>query len=144
MPVIILASDSAALRREVVATISRPEYAIIEVSSGPACVAAAKTHEAELVISDLQMSNMGGMAVTLELRLEASYDEMLATPVLLLLDRRADVLLARRSGAEGFVIKPLDPLRMRRAVAALLDGGTYEDTSFTPSPVLVAESLRGA
>ncbi len=144
MPVIILASDSAALRREVVATISRPEYQIIEVSSGPACVAAAKTHEAELVISDLQMSNMGGMAVTLELRLEASYDQMLATPVLLLLDRRADVLLARRSGAEGFVIKPLDPLRMRRAVAALLDGGTYEDTSFAPSPVLVAESLKGA
>ena len=58
--------------------------------------------------------------------------------------RLADVLLAKRSGAEGFVIKPLDPLRLRRAVDALLDGGTYEDTSFQPSPVLVAESLKGA
>jgi len=144
VPVIILASDSAAVRREVAATIARETYEIIEVSSGPAAVAAAKEHEAELVISDLQMSNMGGMAVTLELRLEASYDQMLATPVLLLLDRRADVLLARRSGAEGFVIKPLDPLRLRRAVNALLDGGTYEDTSFQPAPVLVAESLKGA
>ena len=69
---------------------------------------------------------------------------MLPTPVLLLLDRRADVLLARRSGAEGFVIKPLDPLRLRRAVDALLNGGSYEDTSFQPSPILVPEILKGA
>ena len=144
MPVIVIASDSAALRKELVATIDRLEFELIEVSSGPDAIAVAKAKEADLVISDLQMSNMGGMAVTLELRLEASYDEMLPTPVLLLLDRRADVLLARRSGAEGFVIKPLDPLRLRRAVDALLDGGSYEDTSFAPSPILVPEILKGA
>ena len=46
-------------------------------------------------------------------------------PVLMLLDRRPDVFLARRSGAEGWLVKPLDPLRLRRAVTALLDGGTY-------------------
>ena len=144
MPVIVIASDSAALRKELVATSDRPEFELIEVSSGPDAIAVTKAKEADLVISDLQMSNMGGMAVTLELRLEASYDEMLPTPVLLLLDRRADVLLARRSGAEGFVIKPLDPLRLRRAVDALLNGGSYEDTSFQPSPILVPEILKGA
>ena len=45
----------------------------------------------------------------------------------MLLDRRPDVFLARRSGAEGWLVKPLDPLRLRRADAALLDGGTYYD-----------------
>ena len=35
----------------------------------------------------------------------------------MLLDRRADVYLARRSGAEGWLIKPLDPLRLKRARA---------------------------
>ncbi len=39
--------------------------------------------------------------------------------VLMLLDRRADVFLARRSGAEGFLVKPLDPQRVRAAVRAL-------------------------
>ena len=63
--------------------------------------------------------------------------------MLLLLDRRADVLLARRSGAEGFVIKPIDPLRLRRATAALLEGGRYEDSSQQPT-ALPADLVRGA
>jgi DNA-binding response OmpR family regulator len=55
----------------------------------------------------------------------------------MLLDRRPDVVLARRSGAEGWLVKPIDPLRLRRAVSALLDDGTFADDSFTPVPVLV-------
>ena len=72
----------------------------------------------------MQMGNMGGMAVCLELSLEESYVDVDHVPVLMLLDRRPDVFLARRSGAEGWLVKPLDPLRLRRATAALLDGGT--------------------
>jgi len=140
---IIVVSDSAALRQEVIATIARPEYEILEASSGQVALDLAHAHEVDLVISDLQMSNMGGMAVTLELRLEASYDNLAPVPVLLLLDRRADVLLARRSGAEGFVIKPIDPLRLRRATAALLEGGRYEDSSYQPT-ALPADLVRGA
>ena len=56
----------------------------------------------------------------------------------MLLDRRPDVFLARRSGAEGWLVKPLDPIRLRRAVTALLDGGTYYDESYTPLPSVVA------
>jgi DNA-binding NarL/FixJ family response regulator len=85
----------------------------------------------------MQMGNMGGMAVCLELRLQESYDALDHIAVLMLLDRRPDVFLARRSDAEGWLVKPLDPLRLRRAVGALLDGGTFADDSFTPVPVLV-------
>jgi len=38
------------------------------------------------------------MAVCLELRLEESYQDIAHVPVLMLLDRRPDVFLARRSG----------------------------------------------
>jgi hypothetical protein len=55
----------------------------------------------------------------------------------MLLDRRPDVFLARRSSAEGWLVKPLDPIRLRRAVQALLTDGTFYDDSFTPVPVLV-------
>ena len=48
-------------------------------------------------------------------------------PVLMLLDRVADVHLARRCGAEGWLIKPLDSLRLKRAAKALLAGGTYTE-----------------
>jgi hypothetical protein len=44
-----------------------------------------------------------------------------------LLDRRPDLHLARRSGAEGWLIKPLDPLRLRRAVLAVAGGGTWTE-----------------
>ena len=62
---------------------------------------------------------------------------LIGCPVLLVLDRRPDVFLARRSGAEGWIVKPLDPIRLRRAATALLDGHTWHDTSFTPDPVAV-------
>ena len=91
----------------------------------------------DLVIVDMQMGNMGGMAVCLELRLQESYGALDHIAVLMLLDRRPDVFLARRSGAEGWLVKPLDPLRLRRAVTALLDDGTYSDDSYIPVPVLV-------
>jgi DNA-binding NarL/FixJ family response regulator len=50
------------------------------------------------------------------------------------------VFLARRSGAEGWLVKPLDPQRLRRAVRDLLSGGTYHDQSYLPVPVLVGQS----
>jgi DNA-binding response OmpR family regulator len=62
----------------------------------------------------------------------------------MLLDRRADVFLARRSGAEGWVVKPLDPRRVRRATAALLAGGEDHDESFQPVPVRVGPADEGA
>ena len=138
MRTIVVASDAPSVRAEVVAVVDEPGTDIVEVNTGPAVVRAVDEHEPDLVVVDLQMGNMGGMAVCLELRLEESYGSLPPVPVLMLLDRRADVFLARRSGAEGWIVKPLDPIRLRRATAALLAGETFHDESFQPMPVLVA------
>ncbi len=45
----------------------------------------------------------------------------------MLLDRVADVHLGRRCGAEGWLIKPIDSLRLKRATTAIVDGGTYTE-----------------
>ena len=116
----------------------RPDVEVRSVTSGPEVVSFAAEESPDLVIVDMQMGNMGGMAVCLELRLQESYDAVDHIPVLMLLDRRPDVFLARRSGAEGWLVKPLDPLRLRRAVTALLNDGTFADESFSPVPVLVS------
>jgi len=42
--------------------------------------------------------------------------------VLMLLDRQADVFLAKRSGADGWIVKPLDAFSLRRAATAILEG----------------------
>ena len=135
MATIVVASDAPSVRAEVASALDEPDTELIEVSSGPEVAPAVDEHEPDLVVVDMQMGNMGAMAVCMELRLEASYGNLPEVPVLILLDRRADVFLAKRAGADGWVVKPLDPLRLRRAVTALSEGGTYHDRSFQPVPV---------
>ena len=137
MQTVLVASDAPTLRREVEAVISGPDVEVAAVTTGPEVVSFVAEESPDLVIVDMQMGNMGGMAVCLELRLQESYDAVDHIPVLMLLDRRPDVFLARRSGAEGWLVKPLDPLRLRRSVTALLNDGTFADESYSPVPVLV-------
>ncbi|MHB8682541.1 MAG: response regulator [Acidimicrobiales bacterium] len=143
MRTIVVASDAPSVRAEVIAAVGEPGTEVIEVRSGPEVVPTVAEHDPDLVVVDLQMGTMGAMAVCLELRLEESYGNLPHVPVLMLLDRRADVFLARRSEAEGWIVKPLDPLRLRRATAALLEGGTFHDESYLPVPVLVAPPASG-
>jgi DNA-binding response OmpR family regulator len=135
---ILVASDAPTVRAEIAATAGNPDVTVVEARSGPEVMALVAASMPDLVIVDMQMGNMGGMAVCLELRLQESYDAIDHIPVLMLLDRRPDVFLARRSGAEGWLVKPLDPLRLRRAVTALLNDGIFADESFIPVPVLVS------
>src|ERR1700722_15222422 len=104
----------------------------MELSTGQEVRGAVSEDLPDLVITDCQIQNMGGIAVCLDLKLEESGGRIPHVPVLILLDRRADVFLAKRSRAEGFLVKPIDPIRLSRAVEALLDGGTYADESYKP------------
>ena len=99
---------------------------------------AERGEDVDIGIFDLQIGSMGGMAVTMALRLDASSGAAPDVPVLMLLDRVADVHLARRSGADGWLVKPLDPLRLRRAVKAVLAGGSYTEGLAGPPPLPVA------
>jgi CheY-like chemotaxis protein len=136
VPKIVVASDAPSVRSEILAVVDSPGNEIRQVSSGPELLREVAADAPDLVVVDMQMGNMGGMAVCLELRLEASYGALPHIAVLMLLDRRADVFLARRSGAEGWVVKPMDPMRIRRATTALVSGGTYHDDSFLPLSAL--------
>jgi DNA-binding response OmpR family regulator len=140
---ILVASDAPSVRSEIGAIARSPEITVREASSGPAVMTEVVESEPDLVVVDLQMGNMGGMAVCLELRLEESYGKIDHVPVLMLLDRRADVFLGRRSGAEGWVIKPLDPIRLRKAINSILDGGTYYDESYQPLSVVATPLTAG-
>ena len=134
MPVIdiLIACDAEWVVDELRAAVEGPETAIHWVREGEAVPAAVDEIEPELVVLDLQIGNMGGMATCVHLHLEADAGRLVEVPVLMLLDRRPDVFLARRSGADGFVLKPLDAIRLRRAVRALLAGDRYEDPTGAP------------
>jgi len=134
---LLVASDLASLRHELRTMLEGPDLEVEEAATGREVLARVAEGGVDLVVLDLQIGSMGAMAICLELRNEESYGAAEPVSVLMLLDRRPDVFLARRSGAEGFVVKPLDPLRVRAAVRALLAGGEYEDDALRPATVRV-------
>ena len=140
MATVLLASDLASLRRELETMLAGPDLLIEEATNGPDAIARVSRGDVDLVVVDLQVGAMGGMAITMELRNLESYGDADSVAVLMLLDRRPDVFLARRAGADGFVVKPLDPQRVRAAVRALLRGESYEDESLRPATVRVGSA----
>lgn len=138
---VLVASDSAAVREDVKSVLRPSEYAVREVSSGAAVLSAVLEEAPDLVVCDMQIGNKGGMAVCLDLRHEESAGRLPRVAVLLLVDRRPDVFLARRSEADGFLVKPLDPLRLRRAITAVLSGDGFEDSSYLPASSAAAAAV---
>ena len=135
MPEVLVVSDSPKVRSEVVSVIFDPSTSVRELTRGNEVRAAVAETTPDLVVIDQQIGKMGGMATCMDLRLEESGGRLPHVPVLLLLDRRADVFLARRAGADGWVVKPLESLRLGRAVQALLNGGIYQDEAYRPLTV---------
>ena len=135
VPDLLIATDSPAVFDEVSSALDEPGTTLRWARSGRAVLPALAERNADLVVSDLQIGSMGGYAIAMQLALEAAAGRLDApVPVLLLLDRRADAFLAKRTGVAGWVLNPLDPLRTRAAVEALLAGGGYDDPTLMPSP----------
>lgn len=134
---ILVAADDPRVFDEIRSVLEDDSTNLRWVKRGEDVREAMNYEPADLVIADMQIDTMGGIAVAFDLELEADAGRLEPRPVLLLLDRRADVFMARRSGIKGWLVRPLDPIRLRRATAALLSGGTWHDESYLPSPVAV-------
>ena len=132
---LLVVSDSPNVREEVRAAIPDDSITVRELTRGVDVRPAVRESIPDLIVLDSQIGAMGGMAACLDLHLEQGAGRGPRVPVLMLLDRRADVFLARRSDAQGWLVKPLDPVRTSRAIAALLAGGTYEDAAYRPVTV---------
>ena len=124
---VLLAADADWLIADVRSALSGPEHTLRAVRTGAEVRGQVEQQTPDLVILDLQIGNMGGIAACLDLRLEESGGRLPHVPVLLLLDREADVFLADTTDAEGWLVKPLSAFRIRNAVNALLAGGTMHE-----------------
>lgn len=132
MAKILLVSDAEVVIDELGSTLENGVHEISSAKSGESVRRIVASDAPDLVVADCQVGNMGGIAICLDLKLEESGGRIPPVPVLLLLDRRADVHLARRSGAEGWLVKPFDSLRLRKAANAVLEGRSFQDESFKP------------
>jgi DNA-binding NarL/FixJ family response regulator len=140
VPDILIVADAPSVLAEVRSALEDDDTEIRELRSGAAVRRVVDEEPPDLVITDLQVGSMGGVAICHDLRLEESGERQIHVPVLILLDRRADVFIAKQCGAEGWFVKPLDPRRLRKAAQTLIDGGTYFDE--TSKPLALAGSTE--
>ena len=124
---ILLATDADWVVDEVTAALGDNETSFTVCREGRLVSELVAIGNIDVVIADLQIGSMGGMAVAMDLRLDASSGAVPETPLVMLLDRDADVFLAQRSGAEAWLVKPLDALRLRKAVTAAVAGDSYTE-----------------
>ena len=144
---ILIATDAQWVLDEVTAALDSPSVSFSVLTDGRKVADAVRERTPDIAVLDMQVGSMGAMAITMDLRLDQSSGALPAVPVLVLLDRVADVHMARRSGANGWIIKPLDALRLRRAVTEIAAGGCYAEGIPQPAPeeaAVAAESPEAA
>ena len=116
---LLLATDADWLFDDIAASLGG-SHDIHRVREGSAVTGAIETVDPELVVLDLQIGNMGGVATSLLVKQEQRAGRLPEIPILLLLDREADVFLAEQSDADSWLVKPLNSLTLRRAAKELL------------------------
>lgn len=125
----LIATDADWIFEDVDAALSDETTRVLRVRKGSDVSAATRQLAPGLIVLDMQIGNMGGIATALNLEQEFEDGSTPEAPILLLLDRPADVPMARRWGVDGWLVKPLDSFRLRRAARALLAGDRFEEPS---------------
>jgi DNA-binding response OmpR family regulator len=118
---ILIGTDADYVVNDVMAALGGADVTFTVCRNGREISDVVKASPPDLAVLDLQIGSMGAMAVTMNLRLDESSGLLPHVKVLMLLDRRADVHLAKRCGAEVWLVKPVDALTLKRAARALLE-----------------------
>jgi two-component system, chemotaxis family, chemotaxis protein CheY len=120
MAKIMAVDDSVSLRKLVAGTLTAAGHEVSEAGNGIEALNSAKKTKFDLVISDLNMPGMDGLALIKQLRQLATYK---ATPVLILTtemdpNKKKE---ARDAGATGWLVKPFDPNQLLATIRKVLD-----------------------
>jgi two-component system response regulator MprA len=117
---ILVVDDDAPIRRMLDRTLSAVGYAVESAADGGAALAAVERSTPDLIVLDVAMPGLDGLAVCRRLRARG-----LATPVLLLTARDGlyDRVEGLDAGADDYVVKPFETEELLARVRALLRRG---------------------
>ena len=116
---ILLATDADWLVDDIEAAVGGA-HLIHRVRNGADVVPAIAESNPDLVLLDLQIGNMGGIAACLAVRQEEEAGRLNPSVVYLLLDRDVDVFLADQAAADGWLVKPLNAFNTLRTIEKAL------------------------
>src|SRR3990167_6186873 len=120
---ILIIDDHPLFRKGVAQLIAMaPHLEVVgEVSNGEQGVAIAKALEPDLVLLDLHMTGMGGIETLRAIR-DADLDCRVV--ILTVSDSADDLVAAIRSGADGYLLKDMEPEDLLKAIDEALNGRT--------------------
>lgn len=116
---ILAVDDSASMRQIVSLALQGAGHEVVVASDGAEALAIARRESVDLVITDVNMPNMDGIALVRELRRLDSYR---LTPLLVLTTEASPEKKqqGKSAGATGWVVKPFSSERMLAAIAKVL------------------------
>ncbi|MGD2178633.1 MAG: PAS domain S-box protein [Anaerolineae bacterium] len=114
---VLVVEDQASLRSALITTLQSLNYRVLEAASGEAALAMLERHEVALVMSDVVMPRMGGIAL-----FHALHERGLDVPVVLLtghpMEEQLEALLD--GGLSGYLLKPPRAEDLANLLAELL------------------------
>lgn len=119
MASILAVDDSASMRQMVAFTLKGAGYDVTEAGDGEQALSLAKSKSFNLVLTDVNMPKMDGIALTRALRSLPSYK---FTPILTLTtesaaDKKQE---GKAAGATGWIVKPFNPDQLLATVKKVL------------------------
>ena len=129
---IILADDHLIVAQGI-ASILQPEHQILAIAKdGLELVELVKQHQPDLVITDISMPDMTGIAAIAAVK---RINKTVKIICLTMHDEQEYAEGAIAAGAKGYVLKHEASESLIEAVNQVLNGGTYISTSITVDPV---------
>jgi two-component system response regulator MprA len=138
---VLVVDDDAPVRRMLERTLGAEGYDVRAAPDGGAALAAVERAAPDLVVLDVAMPGLDGLAVARRLR-----GKRLTTPILLLTarDAVADRVAGLDAGADDYLVKPFAPEELLARVRALLRRGrTQPDTLAFGDLTLDTTAARG-
>jgi two-component system chemotaxis response regulator CheY len=121
MAKLLIVDDSTMLRDMLTYALKEGGYSdVIAAVDGVDGLEKAKAHDFDLIITDVNMPNMDGLALIGELR---KVDKYKTKPILVLTTERSDDMKAKGkgAGATGWIVKPFVPDQLLKAVNIVLN-----------------------
>jgi two-component system chemotaxis response regulator CheY len=106
---ILIVDDSRTIRQQVNFTLQKSGFVVVEADNGEKGIEVlAANPDVALVLSDVNMPNMGGLDMLEKIRANPNYANL--PVVILTTEGAADMLERAKSlGAKGWVVKPFKP-----------------------------------
>ena len=119
MAKILVVDDSVSIRNMVSFTLKQQQHEIVEASDGMDGLAKAKTGRFDLVITDINMPKMDGIALCQALRKMPAFK---FTPILMLTtESSTDMKMkGKAAGATGWLVKPFNPEKLLATIKRVI------------------------